>query len=168
MKAFMTTGTTHFLKELTEKHPAYAFHFMKANSGTLVYYEAEEKKSLFVSGRSYDIKLTAGTIQKTGFVVMHHIPVSEEEIPVFEERMKKQLTALRQMTGVLAVRLLQEQRSNSFVILVQWEKEKYYHQWQKSDSAKQTDFAKHAKLPAYFMERPFTNQYYMLKEEENE
>lgn len=166
MKAFMTTGTTHFLKEMTEQYPTYEFYFMKTNTSTLVYYEAEKKKSIFVSGKSYDAEMVAGPIQKTGFVVMHHIPVSAEEIAIFEERMKKQLAGMQQATGVQAIRLLREQQNNTFVILIQWEGEKYYNEWQKSNYAKQTDFAKHAKLPAYFMERPFTNQYYMLKEED--
>src|SRR5699024_7564736 len=88
MWAYMTTGTTHFLKSIVDTHPDKNFYFMKSGGSTLVYYEDSRKKGIFVSGRSYDILYSFGTIHLTGFAVMQHIPVMAEEAPVFEERTK--------------------------------------------------------------------------------
>jgi heme-degrading monooxygenase HmoA len=165
MRAFMTTGTAHFLKTITEKHATLEFYLMKRAATTLIYYEDNKKKGIFVSGRAYDVIHTWNKLNRTGFVVMNHIPVSEEEMPLFEARTKKQLTTIQQINGVKAVRLLKEDKSNQYVILIQWQTEKDYAVWEKQSDHALT-FSKNTKLPAYFMDRPFTNSYYMLKEDD--
>lgn len=166
MRAFMTTGTTHFLKNIIKKHNDKNFYLMKSSSATLVYYEDKMKKSIFVSGRAYDIVHDIGEMNPKGIVVMDHIPVSEEELPVFEQKTKRQLDTLSEAPGVLAAKLLKEDKANTFVILTQWRTENDLQKWKKTATTHELNFTKAAKLPAYFMDRPFTNQYYMLKEDE--
>src|SRR5699024_5167477 len=123
MRAFMTTGTTHFLKKIIDTHPEKNFYLMRSDTSTLIYYEDTKKKGVFVSGRSYDVEQDIGELHKKGFVVMDHIPVSEEELPVFKERTKRQLISFIQTPGILAIKLLKEHKSNTFVILTQWRTE---------------------------------------------
>lgn len=166
MRAFMTTGTAHFLKNVTDSHPTIHFYFMKSGVSTLVYYESEKKKSIFVSGRSYDILANYGFMNKTGFVVMDSVPVMEDGMAVFEERFNKQLPTIQHAKGILAARLLKQVKGNTYIIFTQWETERHYTDWQKSSAYEQLTFSKLARLPAYFAERPFTSTYYMLKEDD--
>lgn len=166
MWAFMTTGTAHFLKNVTDSHPNIQFYFMKSGTSTLVYYEGEKKRSIFVSGRSYGMLNSYGDMNKKGFVVMHHIPVMEDGMDVFEERFRKQLPAMQRAKGLLALRFLKQVKGNTYIVLTQWESERYFTDWQKSPEYEQLNTAKMARLPAYFAERPFTSTYYMMKEDD--
>lgn len=141
---------------------------MKSGSSTLVYYEDTHKKGIFVSGRSYEIIHQLSEIEKKGFVVMNHIPVMEEEMSIFEDRTKRKLRALAKHTGLKAVRLLREKKSTKYIVLSQWETEKDYNLWQKNSEENDLNFSNMARLPAYFADRPFTNTYYMIKEDESE
>lgn len=166
MYTFMTTGTAKFLKTVTETHPTLQFHYMKSGTSTLVLYESSKKKSIFVSGRSLENLYAHGKIHHRGFVAMDFIPVMEDTMPVFEERTVKVLPDLQQMKGLVALRFLKQLKSNQYVILTQWEKERNYIDWKNSPDFKQTNILDLARLPAYFAERPFTNTYFMLKEED--
>src|SRR5690625_2978187 len=104
MYAFMTTGTVHFLKNITDKHPTIPFYYMRSGTSTLVYYESEKKKGIFVSGRNYDILHQYGNINKKGFVVMQSIPVTEDGMKIFEERAKGQFSMLEKSGGLIAAR----------------------------------------------------------------
>src|SRR5690625_2238922 len=133
MWAFMTTGTTHFLKNVTDAHPNKQFFFMKKAASTLVYYEDKKKKGVFVSGRSFSILSAYGTIQHNGFVVMDTIPVMEDGAAVFEDQVKKKISTIENAPGLHAARFLKQIKSNHFVILTQWKTEADYIKWQKSD-----------------------------------
>lgn len=139
---------------------------MKSGATTLVYYEDTKKKGIFVSGGSYDVVHDSGMLELKGFVVMDHIPVSEEEMPVFEKKTIRQLTTIGKEPGLSAVKLLKEHKSNTFVILTQWRTKGDHQQWKKQAETHALNFTETAKLPAYFMERPFTNHYYMLQDED--
>lgn len=161
MYAFMTTGTTHFLKNLTESHPKITFFFMKAAGNTLVYYEGNKKKGVFVSGKSYSILAENGQIEQKGFVSMQHIPVMEDVKPVFEDKMASLFQQLKLVQGINASRLLKPIRGNTYIIFILWDSENNYLKWNKTEE----DFSQLVRQPAYFGERPFTQTYHMLKSE---
>jgi len=166
MYAFMTTGTVHFLKNITDKHPTIPFYYMRSGTSTLVYYESEKKKGIFVSGRNYDILHQYGNINKKGFVVMQSIPVTEDGMKIFEERAKGQFSMLEKSGGLIAARLLRQKKGRQYIILTQWKTEQDYVTWQRSDLYKEAGFSTLARLPAYFAERPFTSMYVMMKDDE--
>lgn len=166
MYSFMTTGTTHFLKNITDQYPDIPFHFMRSGASTLAYYEGEQKKGIFVSGRSYEILHQFGDVEKKGFVVMQSIPVTEDGKKIFEERAKSQFSMIEKSGGLVAARLLKQLKGLQYIIFTQWKTEQDYALWQRSDSYKEAGFSNLARLPAYFSERPFTSTYIMLKDEE--
>src|SRR5690625_3469338 len=106
MWAFMTTGTTHFLKNITDSHPNIDFFLMKRAASTLVYYEGDSKKGVFVSGRAFSALASYGTIQHSGFVVMDTVPVMEDGMAVFEDRVKKTFPLIEDTVGLHAARFL--------------------------------------------------------------
>lgn len=166
MYMFMTTGTVRFLKTVTDRHPKHEFHYMKSGASTLVLYESSKKKSVFVSGRSYEVLHSFKEINKKGFITMEAIPVMEDSMPVFEERTLKLLPKMEQLHGLKAIRFLKQIKSNQYILLQQWESERYYYDWKNSLAYQDTDVHSLARLPAYFAERPYTNTYIMLKEDD--
>lgn len=167
MYMFMTTGTLLFLQTVTDKHPKHDFYYMKSGTSTLVLYESHKKKGIFVSGRAYEVLHDAGSLQLEGFVAMDVVPVKEDTMRVFEERVAKILPKLQQMTGLVALRFMKQVKSNQYMILTQWESEAYYDRWKTSINYEETNILSLALLPAYFAERPFTNLYKMIEEDED-
>ncbi|HLQ95519.1 MAG TPA: antibiotic biosynthesis monooxygenase [Pseudogracilibacillus sp.] len=165
MYSFMTTGTAAFLQKVTAKHPDKTCYFMKSGFSTLVYYEDTSQKSIFVSGKTYEIQYGDAGLAEKGFVVIDYIPVSDEEGTYFKEKAEKKLSEIKKAPGVTAVKLLKELGNSTFVILTQWKTEEYHARWKKMSTEHELNFAKSAKLPAYFLERPFTHHYYMLEDE---
>lgn len=166
MYMFMTSGTAHFLKTVTDRHPKHDFYYMKSGASTLVLYESNKKKSVFVSGRSYEVLHSFQDINKKGFVTMDVIPVMEDSMPVFEERTLNLMPKMEQLNGLVAMRFLKQIKSNQYIILQEWQSERYYYDWKNSSTYQDTDVLSLARLPAYFAERPFTNSYMMLKEDD--
>jgi len=166
MRAFMTTGTAHFLKNITDSHPTIDFYFMRSGASTLVYYENMKKKGIFVSGRAFDVLDSYQPMNKKGFIVMENIPVVEDGMDIFEERIKNQFPHIKKVQGIIAARLLKQVKGNTYVFLTQWETERAFIDFQHSKMFEKFNFTKMTRLPAYFAERPFTSTYYLLKEDE--
>ncbi|WP_284139476.1 MULTISPECIES: antibiotic biosynthesis monooxygenase [unclassified Virgibacillus] len=161
MKAFMTNGTYHFLKKLQDNHPHFHLYFMRNDSSTLAYYEADNKQ-LFAAGRAYDILLSVGTLNEKGYIVMNNIPVTEDGQPVFENRFKKRQHDIIAFPGFQAFRLLKPVKGNTYVVLTQWASENDFENWKNSEQFQE---AHQGRKPAYFADRPFLTNYHMIKEE---
>lgn len=163
MKAFITTGTESFLAKHIENHSNVDFHFMKTATKTLVYYE-HETDNVFVSGQSFDVIASKGELQKEGFVVMEHVPIVIESQPLFENGWKIDARTFPQDTGSQAIRVLQPDKGNTYIVFMQWNSEEAYEHWKSSDSYVQIQNQIHK--PAYFASRPFTHTYKMKDEDE--
>lgn len=167
MKAFMTGGTLDFLVKLAEKHKQLHFHLMINASSTLAYYEADGK-SVFGAGRSYSILFESGSIQEEGYVVMNHIPLTEEGKPVFVDRFRQRQDNINAMPGFQAFRLLEPLKGNTYVIVTQWASKGHFENWRDSDEFTKSHHNSAVKPPAYFAKRPFVSTYKMVDEEELE
>lgn len=161
MNAYMTNGTVDFLKKIEEKYPSIRFHFMSGSVNDVAYYEGNKK--LFVAGREYEIIIQTGEIRDKGYIVMNHIPVTDEGRPVFEDNFKKRKHVAEHYDGFQAFRLLKPRKGNTYVVLTQWQSKVSYEQWKNS-----TDFQKshvNIKPPAYFADRPFVHTYNMIEKD---
>lgn len=165
MWASITSGTFHFLQKIADKHPRYQFYFMKNPQATVVYYEHDKKKSVFVSGRTHAILHASGEILPKGLITMEHIPVTDDGEKIFEERFQQQSSFLAKRFGVQAIRLLKQVRKQEFIILTQWQSAKELKIWQDSPYFEKYDMKKSTRFSAYFADRPFTNEYTMIEEE---
>lgn len=168
MNAYMTNGTLDFLRKLPEKHADINFYFMRENASTLVYYEGG-KKSIFASGRSYEIILQQGELRNNGFVVMNNIPVADDGKATFEDKFKQRQQNVDAMPGFQALRLLRPKKGNTYVVMTQWASEADFENWKNSDEFKKAHKeGNNAKPPAYFLDRPFVTSYRMIDVEETE
>jgi heme oxygenase (mycobilin-producing) len=161
MNAYMTNGTIDFLKKIEGKHPGTQFYFMSGSSNDLAYYEGT--KNIFVAGREYEIIIQTGEPHEKGYVVMNHIPVTDEGQSVFEDNFKKRQHTVDQYNGFIAFRLLKPKKGNTYVVFTQWKSKESYEGWKTS-----SDFQKShtgIKPPAYFADRPFVNTYTMIEKD---
>lgn len=167
MWASFTSGTFHFLKNLTEKHPAINFRFMRSNRSTVVYYEHQRRKSIFTSGKTYKIIKASGDFTNEGYITMEYVPVTDDGIDIFENRINSIFPELINRTGVTAIRVLKNNRKNEYVVVTQWKNKRYEELWRDSPFYEKQNIQQFAQLSAYFADRPFTNSYYMIDEDDN-
>lgn len=165
MKAFMTGGTLDFLMKLADKHKQFDFYLMENSTGTLAYYESVGK-SVFGAGREYTMLFESGFVQEDGYVVMNHIPLTEEGKPVFIDRFRQRQDNINAMPGFQAFRLLEPIKGNTYIIFTQWTSKRYFEQWKESDEFAKSHHNKAVKPPAYFAKRPYVATYKMIDEEE--
>lgn len=168
MWASFTSGTYHFLQQLTNKHTTFEFHFMRSNRSILVYYEHKRKKSIFVSGNTYSVLHMEGTFYHKGYVTMEHVPVTDDGVKAFEDRLQQLFPDLIKRTGVVAMRILKNKQKNEYIMMTQWKNKRYEQLWRESSFYKEQNIQQFARISAYFAERPFTNEFYMIDEDEEE
>ncbi len=128
MNVYMTTGTYTFLKTIKEKHANETIFLMQNGQTALLLHETSGK-TVFASPRRYEVVDGKGTIQNKGFVVMNHIPVTEEGRPLIEYRFKNQVGVIENEPGFIAIRVLRPIKSDTYVILTIWKKESDFNNW---------------------------------------
>ena len=128
MNVYMTTGTYTFLKTIKEKHANETIFLMQNGQTALLLHETSGK-TVFASPRRYEVVDGKGTIQNKGFVVMNHIPVTEEGRPLIEYRFKNQVGVIENEPGFIAIRVLRPIKSDTYVILTVWKKESDFNNW---------------------------------------
>lgn len=165
MKAYMTTGTLGFLEKIAEKHHKLTFSLMTRHRSTLAYYE-DAHTNVFNSGRAYDVLIQKGVLSENGYVVMNHIPATEEGKPVFESRLKKRENDIVLLKGLQAFRLLKPTKNNTYVILTQWESAEDYEAWCETEDYQKSLENQAVKQPAYFASRPYVTTYHMYDEDD--
>src|SRR5690625_785681 len=88
MYAHMTTGTLSFLQKIVSKHALSNYLFMQKGLNTAIYYESNRKKTMFSSGRSYDIRFSKGECIDKGYITLDNIPVTDDSVKIFEAQFK--------------------------------------------------------------------------------
>ncbi len=170
MNVYMTTGTYTFLKTIKEKH-ANEIIFLMQNGQTALLLHETSGKTVFASPRRYEVVDGKGTIQNKGFVVMNHIPVTEEGRPLIEYRFKNQVGVIENEPGFIAIRVLRPIKSDTYVILTVWKKESDFNNWtdfkafseahQLTNEGKQTP----ASSANIFLAAPYVTKYFLVSEE---
>ncbi len=165
MYAHMTTGTLSFLQTLVNKHSLIKCLFMQQGLNTSAYYESNNKKTIFSTGRSYEILSSTGEFIDKGYITLDNIPVTEDSIKSFEAQFESNNLPALSMPGFVAYRLLKPIKGNTYTLLYAWESEMYYKYWIESDEYKVFLEKTQTRLPAYFADRPFTQTYTIIEEE---
>lgn len=159
----MTTGTADFLQKRIEKYTQFSFTMMHNMQTTAVYYESTKKRSIFAAGSSYSIMKSYLPIPDKGFVVMQYIPVAKDTEKVFVQKLDESFDSFTLATGLIAARVLQTKKRDTFQIMMIWKSEADFEIWKKSKST-QTDFTTLVRKPTYFVERAFTQTYHIMED----
>ncbi|WP_019240395.1 MULTISPECIES: antibiotic biosynthesis monooxygenase family protein [Bacillus] len=165
MKLFMTSGTFDFLKNMKLKHKDQHLILLHNGSSTKLIQEAE-KKTLFKEPRKFDIVITVGNLIQEGFIVMNNVPVTEEGRPTFEHMFKNRVGEIEKQPGFIAFRVLRPIKSETYIILTQWDSENSFNNWKKSSSffdahSKQENQSIIANPQKLFTGESFVSKYYV-------
>lgn len=164
----MTSGTFDYMKSIENKHSAETMLTMLDTDGALLLHETEGA-TLFNEPRKYEVIDSAGSLKKSGFIVMNNIPVTDEGKPIFEYRFKNRPGMIEQEPGFIAIRVLRPLSSNTYIILTQWESESDFNAWQTSkayDKAHEKRGTEEGidKQPNIFSSQSYVTKYYIPKE----
>lgn len=135
----MTGGTYQFLSKIKAKHPNETIILMQNNENAVLMHETV-KKTIFSMPRSYEVIDSFGSLEEARFATLNNIPVTEEERPLFEYRFKNTKTVFETLPGFIAIRVLRPLKEHTYVILILWENEKFFKDWQ-STPAYETFFS---------------------------
>lgn len=157
----MTNGSAGFLRDLKINYPQIDFYFMQKDQNTIAYYE-NEQENIFDSGRSYQVVIGTGHLQTTGYVVMNHIPVIEDEQASFEGRFKQNQNEIQTTPGFIGFRLLKPDKGNTYIAYTQWQSQQDFTNWKNSAQFKNSHQNNQTTPPAYFADKPFITTYEMI------
>ncbi|KAB2337141.1 antibiotic biosynthesis monooxygenase [Cytobacillus depressus] len=165
MYIYMTNGTFDFLQKLKDKYPKEKMLLMQNNEGAVLIHETF-KKTLFSAPRRYEVIESIGNLENTGFVALHHIPVTDDDKPTFEYRFKNNAKQLQSFQGFTALRVLRPIKSNMYVVLTLWIDEKSYIGWEKSQVYQSffQDTKAISTQTKMFMGSAYVSKYYIAEE----
>ena len=167
VKIYITSGTYDFLIKIKHKHSNEIMLLMQNNENTVLIHESE-RKTVFSMPRSFEVIESFGLLnQNAEYAVMTNIPLSEEEIPLFEYRFKNSHALLQNQPGFIALRILRPLKANMYVILTLWQSEKSFKDWQTTPSYQSffQDTNSASKSLHLFSGDSFTKYYFITKEE---
>lgn len=167
MNIYMTSGTFDFLKRIKEKYRNESMLLMQNQEGAVLVHETANK-TVFSAPRSYEVLKSEGILENFGFLVLHHIPVIEDDKPVFEYQFKSDSAQQFNTTGFAALRVLRPMKNNTYVILTLWNSEGAYIAWENSPHYQ--SFLQGAKSapsqPQLFLGASYTSKFYIPTEDD--
>ncbi|WP_312096360.1 hypothetical protein [Niallia sp.] len=130
MNIYLTSGTYDYLwKKYEDEFSKETLLLMQdINSDRAILLHESQAPSFFKEPRSYDVLFTHGMLENKGFITMNHIPVSEENKPVFEHNMSK-FFASNTITNLQATRFLRPRKGDTYIIFCLWEEKANYIKW---------------------------------------
>lgn len=132
MKAFITSGTYDYLETIRKKNENENIIIMQNDEDLALLYHETINGTIFKEPRKYEIIDSAGSFENAGYVVMNHIPVTDEGRPLFEHRFKNRPKLLEKQPGFAAIRVLRPLSLNTYIVLTAWETGEAFSEWQKS------------------------------------
>ncbi|WP_066295053.1 antibiotic biosynthesis monooxygenase family protein [Bacillus sp. FJAT-29937] len=167
MNIYMTSGTFDFLKKIREKYDKEKILLIQNNKEAMLVHETT-RKTVFGAPRSYNVLKSEGILENSGFLVLNHIPVIDDDKPMFEYRYSSDHVHLFNTPGFKALRVLRPIKSNTYIILTLWESERTYTNWESTPSY-QSFFQGTKSPPAQsqiFMGASYISKYYIPTEDD--
>jgi len=165
LNVYMTFGTHDFLKKLYEKHKGDKNIHLLDGSGTSSLLLETEGKSIFKSGKRYDMIDASGGFEGATFVVMHHIPVSRQDTDLFRYEAKERTGLIQKQPGNKGVRILKEKKEDIFLIVSIWDSSGDFRRFQSSPDFEQLAIPQ-ANIPQeLFTGKSYVKMYSIYREE---
>ncbi len=164
MNFYLTTGTFSFLKRLQDKRTNLPL-ILLSNPKTAALIHETDQKTIFSSARKFEVLEGFGSLKQEGFFALYNIPVSLDDRPAFEFDLKNKLTSVKNEYGIQAMRLLRPIKSDTYVVMTNWNNEQSYSKWDATPlySKKSNPF----NTQVLFTGNPYTVTFHAYKEENN-
>lgn len=129
----MTSGTFDYLLKIKTMHSQETMLLMMYEDTAVLLHETNGE-TVFKEPRSYEVIESVGQMDFARFVVMNHIPVTDDGRPLFEHRFKNRDRAIDQRPGFVGIQVLRPLSSDTYIILTLWEDESHFEEWKKSEA----------------------------------
>lgn len=164
MKLYMTSGTPEYMQSIKDKHPNEDLYILHGAGNSVLIHETAGK-SIFQVPRIYEILESRGNFSENGYFVLQHIPVSDEGKPIFEYQYTNLSPTVKSEPGFIALRVLKPLKSDTYIILSEWNGPNSYEVWEKSVSL---DFTSVADKQQLFTSAPYISTYRSKAKEEED
>lgn len=133
MNIYLTSGTKDFMETLRKRYLNETLIVMHGDGNSVLLHETEGK-SFFQTPRRYEVVSAIGALNEEGFFAFNNVPVSEEGRPIFEHRLQSKIGKIEEEPGFVAFRLLRPLKSDTFIVLTQWETSAFFDSWKNTDT----------------------------------
>ncbi|WNB91432.1 antibiotic biosynthesis monooxygenase [Bacillus sp. NEB1478] len=163
MNIYITYGTSEYLSAYQEKYEPSLL--LEGNSNSCLVYETEGENP-FSEKHEYEIINQRGSLSGSGFVVMNHIPVTDEGRSLFEERFQNRAGLVEQEPGFVGIRVLKPLHQDPYIVMTLWESQGDFANWQQSKAYEEAhkDRGTSKGLPEnLFSGKSFVKEYMVVK-----
>ncbi|MFE1245652.1 antibiotic biosynthesis monooxygenase family protein [Fictibacillus sp. NPDC058756] len=129
MKTYITYGTTDYLSSYQEKYNQALL--LEGDSNSALVYETDGENP-FTEKHEYEVINQRGSLSGAGFVVMNHVPVTEDGRSLFEERFQNRAGLVENEPGFIGIRVLRPLHQDPYIIMTLWNSHADFINWQQS------------------------------------
>lgn len=133
MYVYLTSGTADYLEKILKKYEKETMYILYGSESTVLLHESD-LTTVFASPRKFEVIDSVNEIDQSGFFVFNNIPVSDEGRPIFEQRFLSRSRDIEKMPGFVAFRLLRPIKSETYIVLTQWENKRFFDEWKESSA----------------------------------
>jgi heme oxygenase (mycobilin-producing) len=163
MNTYITYGTTDYLSSYQEKYKQSLLLEGDSNSALVLETEGENP---FTEKHEYENIIQRGSLSDAGFAVLKHVPVSDEERTLFEERFKNRAGLSEDESGFVGLRVLRPLEQDSYIIMTLWRSHTDFISSQQSkayDAAHKEKGASNGLPETLFTGRSFVKEYRVIR-----
>lgn len=163
MYIYITSGTYPFLKKIKMKHSKENMLLMQSVRSAEIWHETEGN-TVFKSPRKYEVLDAEGSFSNEGFVSCDHVPVRDENKPIFEFEFGNKANMAKHADGFIAARILRPlSHHDTYLIMKMWHNEKKYRNWLDSNDHHHMDIQN--KMGNIFSGPAYTSTFIVSKDE---
>ncbi|MBH0169769.1 antibiotic biosynthesis monooxygenase family protein [Fictibacillus sp. 18YEL24] len=129
MNIYITYGTLDYLATYQEKYDGALLLEGDSNSALVI---ETDGANPFTEKHEYEVINQRGSLTGAGFVVMNHIPVSEEGRSLFEERFQNRAGLVESEPGFTGIRILRPLHQDPYIVMTLWDSHTDFTNWQQS------------------------------------
>jgi heme-degrading monooxygenase HmoA len=163
MNIYLTYGSTDYLAAYKEKYEPSLL--LEGDSNSCLLYESDGENP-FSEKHEYEIINQRGSLDGSGFVVMNHIPVSDEGKSVFEDRFQNRAGLVEKEPGFVGIRILRPKQNDPYIVMTLWESHGDFSNWQQSKAYEEAhkDRGTSKGMPeTFFSGQSFVKEYTVVK-----
>ncbi|MCM3717482.1 antibiotic biosynthesis monooxygenase family protein [Fictibacillus phosphorivorans] len=129
MKTYITYGTTDYLSSFHEKYSQALL--LEGDSNSALVFETDGENPFFEK-HEYEVINQRGNLSGAGFVIMNHVPVTEDGRSLFEERFQNRAGLVENEPGFVGIRILRPLHQDPYIIMTLWRSHTDFINWQQS------------------------------------
>lgn len=135
MNIYLTSGSMDFMESVRNRFLKENMVVMHGIGNSILLHETAGK-TLFATPQNFKVISSAGTLTEKGFFALNYIPITDEGRPIFEHQFHSKADSIEEARGFIAFRLLQPIKSDTYIILTQWDDTFSFNLWKNSTSYK--------------------------------